>query len=93
MKFLQVENAFSIFKNILGTPSYWKAFRNDILAKMEQLGPFQIFFTLSCAEMRWPEILVAILKANGHKVEYLTNPWDGKKETVLIDGINFEICT
>ena len=37
-KVATVTDAFSIFKGIPGTPSYWKQFRNEILARMEQLG-------------------------------------------------------
>lgn len=33
----------------------------DLIAKMEQLGPVQFFYTLSCANKRWLEILATIL--------------------------------
>ena len=29
---------------------------------MEQLGPFHVFFTMSCAEARWACVLVEVLK-------------------------------
>ena len=32
---------------------------------MEQLGPFHFFFTLSAAEMRWPEVTTSILHYEG----------------------------
>ena len=50
-----------VYKRIPGTPAYWKLFRNEIFARMEQLGPFQFFFTLSSAEMHWPEVATSIL--------------------------------
>ena len=33
----------------------------DLIAKMEQLGPAQFFYTLSCANKRWEENLATIL--------------------------------
>ena len=80
-----LENSFSILKKIPGTPSYWRVFRNDILAKMEQKGNFHGFFTLSCAEKRWPEVLTAILGSEGNKITFLTMPWDGREESILIN--------
>ena len=36
-------NAFDVFGKIPGTPAYWKSYRNELLARMEQLGPFHFF--------------------------------------------------
>ena len=47
------KDAFSIFQSLPGTPAYWKQFRSEIFSRIEQLGPFHLFFTLSCAEMRY----------------------------------------
>ena len=33
-----------------------------MIAKMEQLGPSQVFYTLSCPNKRWPAILASILE-------------------------------
>ena len=68
-------DAFSIFKNIPDTPSYWKAFRNEIFARMEQYGPFQMFFTLSCAEARWDNVVASVLKKEGHDVQLQENTY------------------
>ena len=66
-------NAFDVFSKIPGTPSYWKSFRNELFARMEQLGPFHFFFTLSAAEMKWPEVSTSILHSQGdiNKIIYL----------------------
>ena len=61
-KIMKGGDSFSIFRNIPGTPSYWKGFRNEILAKIEQLGPFHMFFTLSCAEARWDQVIASVLQ-------------------------------
>ena len=60
-KLLSVNSAFDIFGKIPGTPQYWKNYRNELFARMEQLGPFTFFFTLSAAEMKWFEVTTAIL--------------------------------
>ena len=36
--------------------------RDELVAKVCQLGPFHLFFTLSCAEMNWSENFVTLLK-------------------------------
>ena len=70
------DDAFTIFQKIPGTPAYWKYFRNELYSKMEALGPFHLFFTLSCAEMRWACILLEVLKVKLNrplKIMYLDN--------------------
>ena len=75
----------SIFKDIPGTPSYFRMFRNEIFARIEQKGPFHLFLTLSCAEMKWMEVLSSLLRNEGHKIEFHYEPKDGK---FLISSIN-----
>ena len=41
-----------------------------MLAKLDNLGPFQLFFTLSCADMRWDENFAAILLERGYEMRY-----------------------
>ena len=41
-----------------------------MLAKLENLGSFQLFFTLSCADMRWNENFAAILRDQGLNLSY-----------------------
>ena len=37
----------TVFQRLRGTSQYWRVARNELLAKVKQLGPFQYFFTLS----------------------------------------------
>ena len=76
-----------MFKKIPGTPSYWQNFRNEIFAKIEQFGPFHLFFTLSCNEGDWPEIAAAILQANGHSLSFTSGSWDGEVSSIKIDNM------
>jgi len=61
----------SYFQKIKGTPKFWQAARNELLAMIEALGPFNCFSTLSCAEKRWHEVVVAILEKEGHEITEL----------------------
>ena len=79
-----IGDPFSIFKSIPGTPAYWKKFRNEIFARMEQLGHFHIFFTFSCAEMRFPEMIASVWQEKGHEVKFTKNPWDGKWDSIEV---------
>ena len=45
-----------------------------MLAKLENLGSFQFFFTLSCADMRWEENFAAILRDEGLNMIYTVVP-------------------
>ena len=87
------DDKFSIFQSIPGTPAYWKKFRNEIYARMEQLGPFHLFYTMSCAEMRWHSVLSEVFRSIGKgkiQVHYELNDgdWDGTAETIKIWHVN-----
>ena len=66
--FAESDDPMNVFEAIKGTPKYWKKVRYDIIAKVEQLGPFQFFFTLSCADKRWTENIESILADDGHDI-------------------------
>ena len=60
-KFLQTEDGYAVFDGIPGSPRYWQKMKYDLIAKMEQLGPPQFFYTLSCANKRWEDNAATIL--------------------------------
>ena len=85
-------NLMNIFREILNTPSYWRKMRSEIFARMEQLGPFHFFFTLSCAENRWQEVKASLLKLKGFNVSFVFN--DGSEEPqILVEGLPLEVFT
>ena len=47
-----LEDPYSVLENSPGTPRYWQKKKYELIAKLENLGPFQLFFTLSCADKR-----------------------------------------
>ena len=86
---LKLNDVCNVFQQIKGTPKYWQTARNELIAKVKQLGSFHLFFTLSCGEMRWIEVYISVLKQKGHKVEIQTDSsgkWTGKDEDVLVEG-------
>jgi ATP-dependent DNA helicase PIF1 len=88
-----IEDGFEVFDKIQGTPRYWRTKRYELVAKLEQLGPFQLFFTLSCADKRWPENFVSILRLRGLDVKYevLSDKIQKTTKTVItVDGTPME---
>ena len=48
--------------SVKGTPAYCKQFLFELLAMVKQLGIPTCFFILSCADLRWDELLYIIDK-------------------------------
>ena len=42
-----LEDSFAVLDKISNTSKYWQQAKNELIAKLENLGPFQFFFTLS----------------------------------------------
>ena len=72
VKTLKLDDPFAVLDDIKQTPRYWKKAKYEIFSKLDNFGPFQFFFTLSCADLRWPENFAAILRAKGFTIKYMT---------------------
>ena len=57
-----LEDAFGVLDNVKNTPRYHKKSKMEMLSKLDNCGPFHFFYTLSCADMRWPENFICILR-------------------------------
>ena len=64
-QFIALDEAFSFMKTIKGTPAQWKKFLNEDLAIVKHLGLPTFFLTLSCADLRWNELISIISKPSG----------------------------
>ena len=51
----ELTDAYRVLENVRNTPRYWKQAKYEMLAKLDNLGQFEMFFMLSCADMRWDE--------------------------------------
>ena len=76
---------YDVFKKVKGTPKYWQTARNELVAKVKQLGPFHIFYTFSCGEMRWPEVYLTLLREKNYEISKPEN-YDGNLENMLVQG-------
>ena len=65
-----LEDGYRVLDNIKNTQRYWRKAKYEMIAKLDNLGPFQLFFTLSCADMRWEENFGTILQDKGFDVKY-----------------------
>ena len=60
-KFLSTDDGFAAFEGVRGSPKYWQKLKFDMIAKLEQLGPFTFFYTLSCGDRRWDQFFATIV--------------------------------
>ena len=86
-----LDDAFTTFDGIKNTPKYWQKVKYDMIAKLENLGPFHLFFTLSCGDTRYQENFSSFLVENGYEMEYTTRD-DGTLETTVKYKDKRKIC-
>ena len=70
----ELDDGYTVLDDVKNTPRYWKKAKYEMLAKLENLGSFQFFFTISCADMRWEENFAAILRDQGMNMIYTVVP-------------------
>ena len=63
--FIAKDEGYNFMNTIKGTPAYWKRFLLEVLGMVKQLGLPTFFITLSCADLRWNELVLIISKLNG----------------------------
>ena len=78
-----LDDPFTVFDNLKNTPKYWQKYKYEMIAKLENLGPFQWFFTLSCADRMWNENFSSLLEdIKDIKLEYEVLPNGISRTTV-----------
>ena len=60
--FVRNNQGFTFINQIRGTPVYLKKFQSEVLAMVKQLGFLTFFFTLSCVDLRWNDLVEIIAK-------------------------------
>ena len=63
------DKTYRFMNSIKGTPAYWKKFLHELLAMVKQLGLSTFFVTLSCADLRWNELISIISTLKGETLE------------------------
>ena len=59
------DEIFASFKNIRGTPQYFKSMQLDMIAKIRCFGTYTFFITGSAADFFWPELIIVIARQYG----------------------------
>ncbi|KAF9817320.1 hypothetical protein SFRURICE_010779 [Spodoptera frugiperda] len=81
-----VDNMHLTMRNIRGSAAYWKRCCAELIAMVRSLGPPTWFLTFSCNDLNWPDMIKALLIADGRPdampdvVEHL--PFDERLELV-----------
>ena len=61
-QYVRKDKAYSFMKNIRGSPLYYQ---RTLLATIRQLGTPTWFFTLSAADLKWPDMIQTIARQYG----------------------------
>ena len=56
------DKAYKFLKNVRGSPPYYQRTFYELLAMIRQLGTPTWFFTLSAADMKWPDMIQIIAR-------------------------------
>ena len=67
-------------------PRYWQKARYEMYADIDNLGGFQCFWTLSCADLRWEETISKALRDEGLEVRYSTDGFQSGEELEGVKG-------
>ncbi|CAG9094543.1 unnamed protein product [Plutella xylostella] len=60
-----VENMHLTMRNIRGSASYWRRCCSELIARVRSLGAPTWFMTLSCNDLNWPDMIKALIIADG----------------------------
>ena len=86
----QLDDEYRVLESIPNSPAYWKVRKYEFLAKLDNFGPFQIFFTLSCADLRWDANFAALLLERGYSIsitmEFIDNRYQLCYEAKVENG-------
>ena len=86
IKKLELDDLYDVYKKVKGSPKFWQVGKCDLVAKVRQLGPFHIFYTFSCGEMRWTVVFLSLFKQKGYRVEY-PKDWEGDDDDIFVEGM------
>lgn len=62
------DQAYLFLMQIPGTPPYWQKFMYEVIVMVKPLGIPTWFVTLSCADLRWPELLRILARIQGNDI-------------------------
>jgi hypothetical protein len=59
----EYSDVWNVLSGIKNSPRFWRDKKAEIIAMMDNFGPFHWFFTLSCADKRWDTCIAAICRS------------------------------
>ena len=62
------DQAYLFLRQIPGTPPYWQKFMYEVVAMVKKLAIPTWFMTLSCADLRWPELFKVVARTQGRDI-------------------------
>ena len=86
----ELHDPYRALEAIPGTPKYWQKAKYEMLAKVDNFGAFNLFFTLSCGDTRWHPNFAAILLEKGYSMHYDVKVEDGHWKQVIKGSIRNE---
>ena len=81
----RLDDPYSVFQNVSNSPAYHKKGKMEMMARLDNFGPFHAFFTVSCADYRWTENVVAVLRERGISVRCTIDSDQEQAYEVYID--------
>ena len=60
---IEHHDAWSVLRGIKNSPKFWRDKKAEVIATMDNYGPFQWFWTLSCADKRWQAVVATIARS------------------------------
>ena len=78
-----LDDPFSVFQSVANTPAYHKKGKMEMFARLDNHGPFQVFYTISCADTRWKENVVSLLHEYGKSIRCMISDKDIERYEVL----------
>ena len=81
----RLDDPYSVFQNVSNTPAYHKKGKMEMMARLDNFGPFHAFFTVSCADYRWTENVVVVLREQGISVRCTIDSDQEENYEVYVD--------
>ena len=82
----ELQDGYRVLEGIKGTPKYWQTAKHEMLAKLDNFGAFQLFFTLSCADTRWLSNFAPMFIDKGYELVYSVEKDEEDKWCMRIKG-------
>ena len=60
---IEHHDAWSVLRGIKNSPKFWRDKKAEVIATMDNFGPFHFFWTVTCGERRWDAVLAVLARS------------------------------